>query len=138
MIFVVVLWILGFLLAVAVITDGLVNVLGERRRWRRVNHLGISAQAFRALAAAQIVAGLGLLLSALAGHPKSWPALFQSSVLVWFGLAAVLFLITVKATLVGYHRRAGDDMSEYASAMTLALLCVAYLIAFLAREIAAS
>ncbi len=55
--------------------------------------------------------------------------------MVWIGLPSVIVLIALKLFLVRYHRSNRDDPHDYLSALVLALLGVAYLIAFGARQV---
>ncbi len=137
MIFVITLWILGFLLAIAFITDGIVYLTGSRRIQRRMDHLELGRELYRAVGIVEILGGLGLVFAALSGHPGGWPALFTSSTLVWLGIPSVLALVAVKALVILIHRDANDPADEYSNSIILIVLSIGYLIAFIAREMVA-
>ncbi len=138
LIFVFVLWILGFALAIAFITDGIVYLTGSHRVQRRMDHLELGRDLYRGVGVIEIIGGLGLVFSALSSHPSSWPSLFSSSTLVWLGIPSVLALVAVKVVVILIHRDANDPLSEYSSAITLIILCAGYLIAFVARQLVAA
>ncbi len=137
MTFVITLWILGFILAIAFITDGIVYLTGSHRIQRRMEHLELGRELYRGLGVIEIVGGVGLVLSALSRPPDRWSALFTSSTLVWLGVPAVFILLAVKVLVILMHRDAGDPVEEYISAIILIILTIGYLIAFAARQIVA-
>lgn len=138
MIFVVALWILGFGLAIAFITDGIVYLTGSHRIQRRMDHLELGRELYRGVGVVEIIGGLGLVFSALSSHPSGWPSLFDSSTLVWLGIPSVLALVAVKVLVILIHRDANDPAGEYSSAITLIILSLGYLIAFIARHVVAA
>ena len=135
MTFVVTLWILGFGLAIAFITDGIVYLTGSHRVQRRMEHLELGRELYRGVGVVEIVGGMGLVFSALSGHPEGWPALFASSTLAWLGLPSVLALIAVKVLVILIHRDANDSPDEYSNSILLIVLSIGYLIAFIARQL---
>lgn len=137
MIFVVALWILGFVLAIAFITDGIVYLTGSHRIQRRMDHLELGRELYRGLGVVEVIGGLGLVFSALSSHPSGWSSLFTSSVLVWLGLPSVLALVAVKVVVILIHRDANDPAEEYSSAAVLIILSIGYLVAFVARQLLA-
>ena len=138
MIFVVVLWLLGFVLAIAFITDGIVYLTGSHRVQRRMDHLELGRELYRGLGVVEIIGGLGLVFSALSSHPSGWPSLFTSSTLVWVGIPSVLALVAVKVIVILIHRDANDPAEDYSSAILLIVLSIGYLIAFVARQLVAA
>ena len=138
MIFVVALWILGFILAVAFITDGIVYLTGSHRVQRRMDHLGLGRELYRGLGVVEVLGGLGLVFAALSTQTTDWPALFRSSTLVWMGIPSVLALVAVKVIVILIHRDANDSADEYSSAVILIILSIGYLIAFIARQVVAA
>ncbi len=138
MLFVVALWILGFILAIAFITDGIVYLTGSHRIQRRMDHLELGRELYRGLGMVEIVGGLGLVFSALSSHLRGWPALFTSSTLVWLGVPSVLALIAVKVVVILIHRDANDPSEEYTNAVLLIILSIGYLVAFIARQVVAA
>lgn len=138
MTFVVALWILGFFLAIAFITDGIIYLTGSHRIQRRMDHLQLGRELYRGVGVVEIAGGLGLIFSALSSHPAGWPSLFDSSTLVWLGIPSVLALVAVKVLVILIHRDAGDPAAEYSSAITLIILSIGYLIAFIARQMVAA
>lgn len=138
MIFVVALWILGFVLAIAFITDGIVYLTGSHRIQRRMDHLELGRELYRGLGVVEVIGGLGLVFSALSSHPSGWSSLFTSSILVWLGLPSVLALVAVKVVVILIHRDANDPAEEYSSAAVLIILSIGYLVAFIARQLVAA
>lgn len=134
MLFVVVLWILGFALAILFLRSGTAKLVKERSMIQRKSHLGVSGEVFRLVTAVEILGGIGLLLAAANGPKGGWPALFHIGALDWIGLVSALALIVLMIGAVLLHRRAHDELNDYIPAMAMALLCVAYLIALGARE----
>lgn len=137
MTFVIALWILGFTLAIAFITDGIVYLTGSRRIQRRMEHLQLARELYRGLAVVEIIGGLGLVFSALSSPPRGWASLFTSSILVWVGLPSVLGVIAVKIVVILIHRDAGDPPDEYRNSVILIVLSLGYLVAFIARQMLA-
>lgn len=138
MTFVVALWMLGFGLAIAFITDGIVYLTGSHRIQRRMDHLELGRELYRGVGVVEIIGGLGLVFAALSSHPGGWPSLFESSTLVWLGIPSVLALVAVKVLVILIHRDANDPVAEYSSAITLIILSVGYLIAYIARQMVAA
>jgi len=138
LIFVVALWILGFVLAIAFITDGIVYLTGSNRIQRRMDHLELGRELYRGVGVVEIIGGLGLVFSALSSPLSGWPSLFKSSTLVWLGIPSVLALVAVKVVVILIHRDANDPAHEYSSAITLIVLSIGYLIAFIARQVVAA
>ena len=135
MIFVVVSWVLGLGLAVAFISSGIARLTGDRRMLRRKNHLGVDDELYTLVAAAEIVAGSGLVLGTLSGPVGAWPALFHNRGFLIVGAVSAVALIGLKAFSISVRRRIGDDFNDNIPAMISALLCVAFLIAFSARQL---
>lgn len=138
MIFVVALWILGFVLAISFITDGIVYLTGSHRVQRRMDHLELGRELYRGVGIVEIVGGLGLIFSALSSQPGGWPSLFSSSTLVWLGIPSVLALVVVKVVVILMHRDANDPADEYSNAIILIVLSIGYLVAFIARQLVAA
>lgn len=119
-------WILGFALAVPVVSSGLAKLIDERSMVRLRQHLIVDRSLFRLTGLVQIVSGCALVA-----------ALVMSDRFPWVGLVAGAAIIAIMAQTVYYHRRVNDGLSEYTVPMLTAMVAAAYMIALVTRSVAA-
>ncbi|MGF1599643.1 MAG: DoxX family protein [Acidimicrobiales bacterium] len=107
-------WILGIGLSVAFTLAGYAKVSDQGVMVKARNHLGLPADVYRTIGAAELVGAIGLLSGLVSG-------------LEVVGVSAALGLVVLMVAAVGYHMRAGDALTEAIPAVALLLLCLIYI-----------
>jgi len=135
LLFVVVSWILGVVLGIFFISNGIARFSGDRQMVQRKNRFELRDDLYGIVAWAEVAAGAGLVLSSLYGPDGAWPSLFKN--FAWFpiGLASVFALITIRTTSVWFRQQYGSTLDDTIPSIILVLLCLAFLIAFSSRQI---
>jgi hypothetical protein len=118
-------WVIGFILAVTLVAGGLAKLIDERSMVRLRQHLAVDRSLFRLTGLLQIVFGCAIVAGLV------WSDRFP-----WVGLAAGIAIIAIMALTVYYHRRVNDGLSEYTVPVLIALVAAAYMIALVTHNVA--
>jgi hypothetical protein len=95
-------WVIGFILAVPLVAGGLTKVSDERSMVRLRQHLAVDRSLFRFIGLLQIILGCAIVAD-----------LVLSDRFPWVGLVAGTAIIAIMAQSVHYHRRVNDGLSQY-------------------------
>lgn len=123
--FAVLVWVLGFILAVSLVAGGLAKLIDERSTVRLREHLIVDRAVFRLTGLLQVISGCALVVG-----------LVMSDRLPWVGLAAGAAVIAIMVQMIRYHRRVNDGLSEYTIPVLTALVAAAYMIALVTHNVA--
>lgn len=106
--------ILAILLSVAFTSAGFAKVTDQPVMIRARDHLGLTADVYRAVGLAELAGALGVLLGLL-------------DLFVWVGFFAAVGLCSLMVAAVGYHLRVHDQAQELVPALAMAGLSALYL-----------
>ncbi len=118
-------WVIGFILAVTLVAGGLAKLIDERSMVRLRQHLAVDRSLFRLTGVLQIVSGCAIVAG-----------LVLSDRFPWVGLTAGAAIIAIMAQTVYCHRRVNDGLSEYTVPVLTALVAAAYMIALVTHNVA--
>jgi hypothetical protein len=118
-------WVIGFILAVPLVAGGLAKLIDERSMARLRQHLAVDRSLFRFTGLLQIILGCAIVAG-----------LVLSDRVPWVGLVAGTAIIAIMAQSVHYHRRVNDGLSEYTAPVLTALVAAAYMIALVTHNVA--
>jgi len=115
-------WITGILLTLAFAASGGAKLTKQKMAVDVARRLGYT-NLLPPIGVAEILGAIGVFIGVLSdGNAREW-----------LGLLGGIGLLTTMVGAVIYHRKGGDAPKEAAPAAVLAVLCVLYLIAIMAR-----
>ena len=118
----IVVWILGFVIAVRFLALGIRKLVQETRTIQRRDHLGIAPTIHRMMGGAEAVGAIGLVVGSVAGGDAGW-----------IGFVAAVVLLGLSVGLMVIQGRSGDSINELTPTIVAGLLCLSYLLAATTR-----